>query len=91
LKIIEDQLVNLCGRMNIQLLKAADFNEKLRERGVLKDVMVQRVCRIAKDEKEVREILEAIWENTAKSEEILNKVAEKKEAVYKFEKMLENT
>jgi len=46
--------------MNIQLLKASDFNEKLHERGVPKDVTVQRICRLARDEGEVRELLEAI-------------------------------
>jgi hypothetical protein len=49
------------ARMNIQLLKASDFNEKLRERGVSKEVTTQRVCRLAKDEKEVMEVLEALW------------------------------
>jgi hypothetical protein len=77
------------ARMNIQLLKATDFNEKLREREVSSAVTVQKVCRTAKDEKEVREVLEAVWENPEKSEEILAKTAEKNKEVYEFEKMLE--
>jgi hypothetical protein len=43
--------------MNTQLLKAVDFNEKIRERGADEDVTVQHVCRIAKDEAQVREVL----------------------------------
>jgi hypothetical protein len=53
-------LATYAARMNIQLLKASDFNSKLRERGVPKEVTVQKICRIARDEKEVREVLEAI-------------------------------
>ena len=84
-------LATYAARMNIQLLKAADFNEKLRDRGVPKDITVQRVCRIAKDEKEVREILEAIWENPEKGDGSLAKVMEKNKNVYEFEKILEKT
>jgi hypothetical protein len=82
-------LPTYAARMNIQLLKASNFNGKLRERGCPKKVTVQRICRIARDEREVREVLEAVWENPGKSEEILAKVAEKNRDVYDFEKMLE--
>ena len=82
-------LASYAGRLNIQLLKATDFNEKLRERGVPKDITVQKICRIAKNEKEVREILEEMWENSRESEEILARITEKNEKVYEFERMLE--
>jgi hypothetical protein len=82
-------LASYTARMNIQLLKAADFNEKLRERGIPKTVTVQKICRYAKDEKEVRRILKAVWENNSKSEEVLAKTAMKNKEVYDFEKMLE--
>jgi len=36
--------------MNTQLLKAVDFNEKIRERGADEDVTVQHIYHIAKDE-----------------------------------------
>jgi len=81
-------LASYTARMNIQLLKSADFNAKLRDRGVSKGVTVQRVCRYAKEEREVHEILEDMWEDPAKSEEILTKVVEKNREVYEFEKML---
>ena len=74
--------------MNIQLLKASDFNGKLRDRGCEKRFTVQKICRVAKDEKEVREILEMIWENSGRSNEILSEVAERNTGIYNFEKML---
>jgi DNA-binding Lrp family transcriptional regulator len=82
-------LATYTARMNIQLLKAADFNEKLRERSVPKEITVQKICRIAKDEKEIRETLESIWETPEKGSEILGKTVEKNKEVYEFEKMLE--
>jgi hypothetical protein len=75
--------------MEIQLLKASDFNEKLRERGCPKGVTVQKVCKIAKDEEEVRELLDAIWKEPEKGEEILAAAGERNKEIYQFEKMLE--
>jgi hypothetical protein len=86
----EISLAKYAARMNIQLLKAADFNEKMRGRGVPKFVTVQKTCRYAKDEKEVREILKAMWEKPTQSREILTRTAEKNKEVYDFEKMLES-
>lgn len=82
-------LASYAARMNIQLLKATDFNEKLRERGAPKTETVQKICRYARDEKEVRDILEAVWENPANSKDILAKVVKKNEDVYELEKTLE--
>ena len=84
-------LAAYAARINIQLLKAADFNEKLRERGIPKEITVQGVCKAAKDEKEVREVITAIWESPEKSGEIIAKVIGKNKEVYEFEKMLEKT
>jgi len=82
-------LTSYAARRNIQLLKAADFNSKLHERGCSSKVSVQKVCKIAKDEKQVREILENIWNNSGKSEQILETTIEKNKEVYEFEKLLE--
>ena len=82
-------LATYAARMNIQLLKVADFNEKSRERGCSGKVSVQKICRAARNEEEVREILEAVWENPERSEEILVGVMEKNREVYDFEKRLE--
>ncbi|MCW4002623.1 MAG: winged helix-turn-helix domain-containing protein [Candidatus Bathyarchaeota archaeon] len=86
----EINLSSYAARMNVQLLKAADFNEKLRERGIPKEVTVQKICKIAKDEKEVRETLRAIWEEPEKSGKIIGNMINKNEDIYEFEKMLEN-
>lgn len=87
----EISLATYAARINIQLLKAADFNEKLRDRGVAKEVTVQTVCRAAKDEREVRELLQAIWDEPTEVEKIVAKVIDKNANVYEFEKMLEKT
>lgn len=78
------------ARMNIQLLKAADFNSKLHQRGCPIKVSVQKICKIAKNEKQVREILENIWKNPKKSEQTFATTTKKNEAVYEFEKLLED-
>jgi hypothetical protein len=85
----EISLPAYAARMNIQLLKALDFNEKLRERECPETITVQRICRLARDEGEVREILEAIWKDPSKGEEVLAEVAERNKDIYEFEKMLE--
>jgi hypothetical protein len=87
-KLKDETIVNLptyVARMNIQLLKASDFNEKLKERGCTK-ATVQKICKLAKDENEVREVLEKLWESPQKDAEILNEVASKNREVYEFEK-----
>lgn len=92
-KLKDDSVISLstyAARMNVQLLKAADFNEKLRERGVPKDITVQRICRIARNENEVRRALEAIWEDPKKGNEILTNAVIKNKDVYDFERMLED-
>jgi len=83
-------LATYAARINIQLLKAADFNEKMRDRGIPKEITVQRICKVAKDEREVRELFQAIWETPEKSDGILGTVIEKNKDVYDFEKMLEH-
>jgi hypothetical protein len=82
-------LASYAARMQMQLLKAADFNEKLREKGCPKGVTVQKVCKIAKNEEEVRELLDAIWKDPEKGEKILAEAVEKNKEIYQFEKMLE--
>jgi len=77
------------GRLNIHLLKASDFNAKLREMGCALNVTVQRICRLARDEMEVREVLDAIWRSPDKAEEILAMIAAKNQQLYEFERMLE--
>jgi hypothetical protein len=82
-------LASYAARMNIQLLKAIDFNEKLRSRNVPNAVTVQKICRYAKDEKEVRAVLSSIWEHPEKSNDIMANILENNQDVFKFETMLE--
>lgn len=92
IRLKDDHTINLASytaRMNIQLLKAADFNSKLHERGCSPKTSVQRICKIAKDEKQVREILEHLWESPRRSEQILEPIIEKNKEVYEFEELLE--
>jgi hypothetical protein len=87
----EISLASYAARLNIQLLRAADFNKKLQERGCEMDVTVQKICKRAKNEKEVREVLQRIWEKPSMAKEILEKLAEKNKELYEFERMLEET
>jgi len=79
------------ARRELQLLKASDFNQKLREKGCSKTVTVQRICKRARDEEEVREILDQIWKLPENSEGILSGLLEKNKDLYEFEKTLEET
>lgn len=91
---LKDEAISLAsyaGRLNVQLLKAADFNEKLHDRGVATSITVQAVCRRARDEAEVKETLNKLWENPERAKEILSHLAQKNTALYDFEKMLKET
>jgi hypothetical protein len=82
-------LAQYTARRDLQLLKASDFNQKLRERGCPKGVTVQKVCKRARDEQEVRKILDRIWKQPEKGDEILNELLWKNKDLYEFERMLE--
>jgi len=82
-------LASYAARMEMQLLKAADFNQKLRERGCPGGVTVQKICKVARDEREVREILDGIWKRPEKAEGILTETMERNKDIYGFERMLE--
>jgi len=84
-------LASYAQRMNIQLLKAVDFNQRLRERGVPKYVTVQKICRAAKNEANVRNTLEKIWGAPESGRDILSEVISTNKEVFDFEQMLEET
>lgn len=54
-----------------KLLRLADFNVKLRERGVDKKAIERKICGVCTDEKDVRSVLDEIWQNPFKGQEIL--------------------
>jgi len=76
-------------RMNITLIKAADLNERLHEWGCPMEVTVQRICKWARNEKEVRETLSAVRKEPQKAKEILEKVRERNIGLYQSERKLE--
>jgi len=85
----EISLSSYTARMNIQLLTASDFNEKMHSKGCSRRITVQAICRSARDEREVRDVLDQIWTNPSKGEDILSNVAKKNSELYEFEKNLE--
>ena len=87
----KDRVREYAQRMNIQLLKAVDFNQKLKDRGVPKYVTVQKICRASKDEADVRQALEEIWNTPESGREILSEKIRRNKEVYDFEQMLEET
>jgi hypothetical protein len=74
---IELTLPTYAERLNIELLKASRLNERLRERKVDKKITVQLICKIAKDEKEVRALLDSIWKTPEKAQEILSEATQR--------------
>jgi len=56
-------LAQYAGRLNVELLRPADFNDKLRERRRDRSLTVQKICRICKDESETRAVLNVVWNN----------------------------
>ncbi len=84
-------LPSYAARTNIQLLKASDFNSKLRERGCLPTVNVQATCRLARDEKEVRQMLDLVWKDPNGSDRVLHEAESRNSQLYEFEKKLDST
>jgi len=70
------------------LLRPADFNSKLRERGVEEKVTVQKICEVCKNEKDARAVLDEVSNNPSKAQEILNEVMIRNQQVFQFEKVL---
>jgi hypothetical protein len=69
---------------------ASDFNKKLQEHGCAKGVAVQKVCRLAKDEDEIRRTLDYIWSDSEGASRVLKELQNSNEDSYKFENKLES-
>jgi hypothetical protein len=82
-------LAKYASLRRLQLVTAADFNEKLRGRGCPKMVTVQKACGLAKNEEEVRWAIDAIWKDPSASEVILSELRTRNQELYKFEEILE--
>jgi hypothetical protein len=81
-------LAQYAARCNIQLIRTADLNEKLLQRGVDQKITVQRICRDCRNEEEVKEVLDAIWESPKNATSILNKTAMKNRNIFELEHKL---
>jgi hypothetical protein len=81
-------LAQYAERLNVQLLRASDFNEKLRDRAVPKDVTVQKICKAARDERDVRRMLDAIWDKPEGAKDVLDNDIKTNSGVFKFEEEL---
>ena len=57
---------------------------------VPKEVTVQKICKVCRGEKQVREILDEIWRTPEQSKEIINEVLERNKDIFEFEKILNN-
>ena len=74
--------------MNVQLLKAADLNQRIRHRGVPKDVSVQEICRMGRDEGQVRELLDRVWDDPKSAPELIAKASTSNTDIFEFEKSM---
>lgn len=81
-------LAQYASRLNIKLLRPADFNCKLREHGVEKKVTVQKICKACRDEKDVRIVLDEVWQNPVKTQDILSETLCRNEVIFRFENLL---
>jgi hypothetical protein len=82
-------LPSYAERLNIQILKASDLNKKLQENGVDKKITVRMICRIARDEKDVRTLMDGVWKTPEKAQEILSEAEQRNQSIYEFERQLE--
>jgi len=83
-------LAQYAARMNVKLLRPADFNTKLREHGVAKKVTAQKVCRVCKSERDVRFVLDKMWQGPLRAQEVLTEVLARNNEVFEFESSLTN-
>ncbi len=82
-------LAQYAARRNLQLVTAADLNRMLREKGCPKEATVQKICRAARDEAQVRETLGSFWEKPGEATEALGRLRRDNRDLYRFEDMLE--
>jgi hypothetical protein len=61
----------------------------LRDKGCPKEATVQKVCRAARDEAQVREALDAFWGKPSDATAALGALRRGNQDLYRFEEMLE--
>ena len=77
------------ARNNITICKAVDFNKKLQEHSVAKEFTVQKICRIGRDEKDVKRILDSIWSKPESASEVLGESLDQNKSVFELESLME--
>jgi len=85
----EISLAQYAARLNINLIRAADLNKRLHERGIPQRITIQMICKYCRNEKQVTEVLDKIWENPKDAERILKELIEQNKEIFEFEKKLE--
>ena len=60
----------------------------MREHGVDKKVTVQKICRVCRGEKDVREVLDEIWQSPLEANKVLSKAFSRNQNVFEFEKAI---
>jgi F0F1-type ATP synthase delta subunit len=60
----------------------------LRENEVKNKVTVQKICRVCRDEKEIRAVLDDIWQDPSKAQEVFAKALNRNQDMFEFEKAL---
>ncbi len=91
-RLKDDKVISLpeyAARFNIQLLKASDFNQRLRDRGWPSKLTVQEICKVARDENQTKRALEEIWAKPSTSMDAVMKLREANADHYQFERLLE--
>ena len=82
-------LAQYAARRNLQLITAADFNKMLCGKGCPKVATVQKICRAARDEAQVRETLDGFWEKPGEATATLGRLRQDNQDLYRFEEKLE--
>ncbi len=93
-RLKDDKVISLpeyAARFRIQLLKASDFNQKLREHRCPIKLSVQEICKTTKDERQTKDLLERVWNNPEESLEALSRLREANSDIYQFERLMEST
>ena len=70
-------------------MTAADFNKMLRGKGCPREATVQKICRAARDEAQVRETLDGFWEKPGEATASLGTLRRDNQDLYRFEEKLE--
>ena len=60
----------------------------LHEKGIDKNITVQKICTRARNESEAREVLGKIWTEPINAEELVRQLLDRNKDVYEFEQML---